>query len=401
VKDATTRFFAPLSTEEFASEYWQRRPLHIPRADPGHYQDVLTIADLDRVLTSEIVQQADLKVVKDNAVISPERYVRGAGAASYGIRDGEVGPEEVLALYREGCTLVFLALDKRHGALADLRLWAEQSFGGSGWANIYLTPPNAGGFGAHFDPHDVFVLQVHGSKHWVVRGASVDSPIATGPWKKVEATPAEPVLFDITLHQGDLLYIPRGFVHQASTAAEASAHVTLGLQARTWRDVLIEAVEQFALADPVYREALSPPALGTEAETTGHVAERAGELFALLSRRAAGELAEPQGARFGRLDQRQALRGQLVQLEQARRVTDGSVVRLRPNLTVRTLQDEHGLRIAVRTWKIKLPPESLAALEQLITGEPCEVRSLPLEAPARKTLVRQLIQEGVLVVETM
>ena len=139
----------------------------------------------------------------------------------------------------------------------------------------------------------------------------MDSPIATGPRKQVEETPAEPVVLDSTLQQGDLLYIPRGFVHQATTAAEASAHVTLALEARTWRDVLLEAVEQAALADSIFRQAMCPPVLGADVDT----ANRAGELFALLSRRATNGAAPPPQTRSAQLDQRQALRGQLVQLE--------------------------------------------------------------------------------------
>ena len=32
--------------------------------------------------------------------------------------------------------------------------------------NAYITPPENQGFAAHYDTHDVFVLQVSGSKRW-------------------------------------------------------------------------------------------------------------------------------------------------------------------------------------------------------------------------------------------
>ncbi|WP_236595498.1 cupin domain-containing protein, partial [Mycobacterium paraintracellulare] len=43
--------------------------------------------------------------------------------------------------------------------------------------NAYVTPPDATGFAPHYDPHDVLVLQIRGSKTWhVSTGAPVPPP---------------------------------------------------------------------------------------------------------------------------------------------------------------------------------------------------------------------------------
>ena len=118
------------------------------------------------------------------------------------------------------------------------------------FANVYATPACAQAVAAHADDRDVFVLQVAGAKAWRVYGAP---PVAL-PYtdEQVGKTPSLPVpastlrdanaLVDCTLRPGDVLYVPRGFVHEASTgASEASLHVTLAIATHdcTWSLSLI------------------------------------------------------------------------------------------------------------------------------------------------------------------
>lgn len=50
-----------------------------------------------------------------------------------------------------------------------------------------------------------------------------------------DATSPERVLVNTTLHQGDVLYIPRGFVHEARTSNDApSFHLTVALATHDW-----------------------------------------------------------------------------------------------------------------------------------------------------------------------
>ena len=51
-----------------------------------------------------------------------------------------------------------------------------------------------------------------------------------------------------TLNQGDIVYIPRGFVHAAECGSEASLHITLGIHPWTWED-LLKAVVKATIED--------------------------------------------------------------------------------------------------------------------------------------------------------
>ena len=49
-----------------------------------------------------------------------------------------------------------------------------------------------------------------------------------------------PPLLELELKPGDLLYLPRGYVHAANTANGHSAHVTIGITVYTWVELIAE-----------------------------------------------------------------------------------------------------------------------------------------------------------------
>jgi ribosomal protein L16 Arg81 hydroxylase len=118
--------------------------------------------------------------------------------------------------------------------------------------NVYLSPPNAQGFKTHFDSHDVFVLQVSGSKLWTLYDTGIVLPLRGQAFDPEKHMPGAPTR-EFTLHAGDLLYCPRGLYHSARSTDETSLHITLGLIAKTWADVMIEAVSAACLASPEFR----------------------------------------------------------------------------------------------------------------------------------------------------
>ena len=60
----------------------------------------------------------------------------------------------------------------------------------------------------------------------------------------------------VPLRQGDLLYIPRGVVHEAATTDDSSIHITLGLHVWRWADLLRESILSLAESDVRLRTSL-------------------------------------------------------------------------------------------------------------------------------------------------
>lgn len=61
----------------------------------------------------------------------------------------------------------------------------------------------------------------------------------------------EPIL-EVVLDVGDVLYVPKGIVHQALAQNEDSVHLTISTYQRwTWGDLMHSVLEETILVNPV------------------------------------------------------------------------------------------------------------------------------------------------------
>ena len=141
--------------------------------------------------------------------------------------------------YLNGCSVVV-----NHGDLLSPWIAAacqdlQQTFPHA-YANCYLTPPHSQAVPPHADDRDVFVIQLVGSKDWKVY-CTVPVPFPY-PHEQVGKQGLEipkevldgPVAISTTLRPGDVLYMPRGFVHEAMCSDALSFHVTVALATHDW-----------------------------------------------------------------------------------------------------------------------------------------------------------------------
>jgi hypothetical protein len=305
-------------------------------------------------------------------------------------------------LFADGHTLVLQGLHRTWPSLADLagRLGAE--LGHPVQVNAYLTPAENRGFSAHYDVHDVFVLQIAGTKRWVVHEPVYPAPLRHQPWTEHRTAVAqaartgEPVV-DAVLGPGDSLYLPRGYLHAAEALGGVSAHLTVGVHPVT-RYAIVEALAALAAQVPELRlslpvgidvadpEQLAPDLAATVEALAGWLHEADPAEVARSLRPAAWTAARPEP--LGPLAQAAAVSG-----------VDGSTrVRLRRGLrhAVRSTSDRIVLELADRT--LSLPATTAAAVRAVLTGDEIAVGELPdLEAADQVTLVRRLLREAVLV----
>jgi len=95
---------------------------------------------------------------------------------------------------------------------------------------VYLTPPGSQAVRLHNDDQDVFLLQVWGRKRWTIRNAPQLLPYTEEMLGKECLVPPELIgepTMEFTMEPHDVLYIPRGFLHEAHTCDEPSLHVTV------------------------------------------------------------------------------------------------------------------------------------------------------------------------------
>ena len=60
----------------------------------------------------------------------------------------------------------------------------------------------------------------------------------------------------VRLRRGELLYLPRGFLHQGKTSNEMSAHLTIGVNPITWAQVIHKIVDRLEQTDPDFRRSV-------------------------------------------------------------------------------------------------------------------------------------------------
>ena len=361
---------------------------------PG-FDDLFSLADADEAITARGLRRPAVRLVRDGDVLASSRWTRRARTGAVWI-DDLVDPAKTLSLFAEGATIVFQSLQRWWPPVAAFCRSLEVALGHPVQANAYLTPAGAAGLDPHHDTHDVFVLQVHGSKAWIVREPVLANPLPHQHSNHEEAA-AQPVLFEAELEPGDCLYLPRGFVHSARAQREASLHLTLGVLATTAHDVAQELLERAVASDVGLRRAI--PALGTGEVTADDVKGVIAELISWLERCDAAEVATALQAQ--RPKRVASLTGQLRELVALDAVDDATVVRLRPftSFDLEIEGDELVIALAGRT--LRMPAALQAPVDVLIDGSPRAVSDLAqwLDGPSRLVLVRRLIREGVLVTE--
>lgn len=151
-------------------------------------------------------------------------------------------PLGVWAHYNAGCSIRLLNPQTFVPAIHSMNATLQEYFNCMVGANLYLTPKNSQGFAPHYDDIEAFVLQIEGRKHWRVykplsRSTMLprESSQNFGPRDQL----GEPCL-DVVLEAGDLLYFPRGYIHQANTLRDIhSLHITVSVyQKHTFADLL-------------------------------------------------------------------------------------------------------------------------------------------------------------------
>ena len=376
----------PLPAAEFEGDYYQQRLVHIRREASPYYAELLSATDLDVVLGTHSVSHPDIKLVRGDGDVAPREYTNDAG---------RIQPLEVARLFDDGATVIFNQLHTRVPTLARLCVALGRRFSSRVQTNVYLTPPEAQGFAPHWDTHDVFVLQISGTKRWSIYGTKVSLPLRGQRFER--GTPPGDVSDEFELGPGSAVYLPRGLMHSARSTGEASLHVTLGLTAFTWAEFLVESVNAAALEEESLRQNLPREF----AQGRMSVAERERmfrEKMAFLQsrfdpevvwRRLTDEVLATNVPLFTDLLS-ERLRGD--------RLTSRSRVRRRAGLLTEAVTEGKTCLLRFGGRELRLPAGIWPALQFATTADEFAVDDLPdcLDAEGKLTLVTRLVREGVL-----
>jgi len=365
----------------FFGRHWVQAPLLLAaeRGATRHFDDLASFDDLDRIVASRGLQASRLRMVKDASPLPPASYTSPAGGRARGAED-VVNTALVYKRYEGGATIVLESLHRYWEPLTDFCRDLEQALGHRLQVNAYLTPPGAQGFAVHRDDHDVFVLQVWGSKHWIV----------------YDRDDEDRVLIDREIERGDSLYIPTGFPHAARTGRSASAHLTIGILTHDGADIVRE-LAKLAEEEPVFRERLPAGAASDPALLRTAVESRVDEVRSWLDKVDVDELTERVARRVMSTAQ-PILRGQLQQLEALGGIGPETLVARRRGADCFLFPTDTTLRVLLPDRQLEMPLIAHAAMEEVARRRQFRVGDLNrfLDADGALVLVRRLVREGLL-----
>jgi len=388
VKPLLESLIHPTSKSEFFECYFEKKPLVVKRNEPNYFRNLLSLDEIDRVLTT--LDRSTDEIILKNAK-------RESNTDDYTV-DGELDVARVCQLFGEGSTITLAFLDAVVPQLTQFCRHLEKEFGCPFQTNIYLTPPNAQGAKAHYDTHDVLVLQISGSKKWVIYGTPVELPLPGQDFDS-EIHPLGEVTQEFTLEAGDVAYVPRGVVHDARSTDTTSLHITAGILRYTWTDLVLEFLASASLRDSEFRKSLPP-----EFARDGFDRAQARENLRRLLKRAA-EAGDFDGALEHFADDliskcRPTLRGQMAQVAELDRVNAKSVAGVRPEAIFRMHSTAEALHVDCYGRRISFPAQATEAVRFALNNERFAVGDLlgELDDEEKIVVIRRLVKEGLVIV---
>lgn len=385
---ALERIISHISPTEFFSAFWEKKHLVNLRQEPGYFDDLLSMTDIDTTLSTFEFRpgEHELSVVNAEREIKQEELLGG---------DGIYDILSVLKEYNSGSTIILNALDRKLPSLNSFTRALGREFDCRIQCNIYLTPPDAQGFDKHYDTHDVFVLQICGSKRWRIYESGNVLPLPGDSFDS-ERDSGGAIVDEFLLQPGDCAYIPRGIVHDAASAEVSSLHVTAGLHGAKWVDFFLAALQECAINDVSFRRQV--PAGIQKRLLNSDIKSEFKELkkaflnnvdFANVQSSFRSRLAASQPAR---------LTNHLIQIERLAEINTNSAVRAREALAIETSRSAETFVVQANGREVAFPVTASEAIEQLLEGGTKRVSDLPsiVSDQTKLVIVRRLILEGIL-----
>jgi lysine-specific demethylase/histidyl-hydroxylase NO66 len=353
----------------------------VARDERGRFDDLLSEADVERLVCSTAIRYPAFRLVREGRQLSVGEYTSNVSWRPPFTDTADV--PQLLAEWEAGATIVLQALHVSWHPLAVFCRLLEEALGLPVQANAYYTPRGSQGFAVHHDTHDVLVLQVAGEKRWLLYEPLLELPLKHQRYSASLGDHGEPT-DDVVLRAGDTLYLPRGWLHEAKTSAHDSLHLTIGITAHTWLDGAKSALE--ASEDEL-------------AFRRGVGADSGDGLVDLLAEQLDPELVRRrQRRRFLDL-RRPILEDGLSQLRALEQLDEESLLERRETVIADLQPSPDGLALVFEGKEVRFPAHASPELRACFESEaPFRLMDLPgeLDSEGRLVLARRLVREGFL-----
>lgn len=378
----------PVSEDEFYSKFYEKKICRIERADADYYKSLLSLEVVDEVLHSQKLSYPKISMVNSNhkTPINSELFTSSNGET--------INSAKLLKQFAEGSSIVLSGLHDHVSSLGTFVDYMFKYFSHKFQTNVYLTPANAQGFKTHYDTHDVFILQIEGSKKWRIYDNPIELPLQSQGFDD-QVEPGE-VQEEFILNAGDMLYIPRGIMHDAESNDEISLHVTAGLLGYTWTDFLVESILHISKNDVEFRKYI-PIGFAVHQKDDEAIAHFKKLLTSLAKN---GKPEEGLDRFFYELmaDKGPNLLGQLNQINLLPKISLESEVTVRSNLIYKVTENDEKVIIHLFGQEIEFPAFTKPVMEFIDQHQNFTVSEIPdcMDENGKVVFVKRLVKEGLL-----
>lgn len=238
---------SPLGEDEFLGLLRRRELAFRPQAGADRYAPLVGWQALRRLLESgeyPSKRSDDIRVTRESAFVPPAQWMT----------DGKIDVKKLDGFLAKGFSLVVLHIDRCVPALGAICDEIRSRTGEGSFVGAIVTSGAASrAFKTHYDPEDLVILQIEGTKRWKVFGPPVPAPLRGMPRQKAPET--DPI-FDEVLEPGDLLYVPAGNWHHCECGLSTSVHLGIFfLPPAPWH--ALQDIVKPLLADQAFRTPLT------------------------------------------------------------------------------------------------------------------------------------------------
>lgn len=212
----------PFPVSDFCRDYLGKTFRYVPGI-VGKFSSLLSWTDLNGILERGTLTPPRLRLVKDGSELPIESFSK---VARFGVAG--ISASDLQSRLREGATLLIDSIDEVHAPVRLLSEALERALRVRVHVNMYATWCTSCGFNLHWDDHDVFILQLRGTKQWQIHGESESFPLDRNH-KGTLKPPENGPVWERVLQDGDMLYIPRGWWHVAIPCNQPTLHLTVGM----------------------------------------------------------------------------------------------------------------------------------------------------------------------------
>lgn len=381
----------PVSIDDFFQHYWEKGFIHNQHKDPGYFNDVVTIADIDQFLGQQILIPEGIKIIDNGANVPAEKWTRSDTLLNGTIRK-LVDNQKLFSLFNKGKTLIINSAERSIPRLARTCSAIEQQLKFKVQANIYITPPGSQGFAIHYDPHDIFLMQIKGPKTWLIYSPGEDLPVV---YKALDKEPDLISKFEV--NTGDFLYIPRGTPHEAYSSNVSTIHVNFSLKP-VYGFHLIEELSRLAADQDRFFRQTVPHGFQNDEERTNYMDQFKKKLDELIQNTSPAQLLEKQKEHFAK-DQLLNYEGALTNALRLENINPETMVSRRNGFTLMHDNSKNATVIQFGNQELKIP----AFIEKDILMQHCpfkvgEIKGL-ISEQGKLDIIRQLVEAGFLKIE--